>query len=76
MQVTFDETSPKLVEVDIVDYACILEKTFLHDEDQYQDHDKDQNQSQTEDHLSKYSNIDIKILLKNGQWRTARNHWI
>lgn len=43
LNVTFDESIPKHVEVEVVDCACILEKTSLKDN---QESDREQNENQ------------------------------
>lgn len=45
LHVTFDESNPSSIEVDVVDYEGILEKTSIEDDDQ----EKDQGQGQEND---------------------------
>ena len=41
---TFNESNPKPLELQVIDYACILEKKNLEENDQEQDQDRNENQ--------------------------------
>lgn len=74
--ITFDESNPLSVEVEVVDYEGILEKTFPKDDNQNknQDQGQEKNQSLNEETQDEEESLENKYLPK--EWRISKDHLI
>lgn len=53
--ITFDESNPKLVEVEVIDYACIMWKSSL-------EHDEELNQEKNENQVIEEESVPVPTL--------------